>query len=482
MSTLIRKIDNLITIARKKTTPYVYSYFLPILVCLIVLLFWVANWQIVGLGVLVIATCFLLLTYDDFMPIIPFLFMIPMCFRDTTTAFQNDFTASIILFATLFIFVVLHFIKYPLKKLVFDNFFFVTLIVLAMYLLTGVFAGKFKHYFDAIDVLLISGLMPLIIHFLLSNKVDFSTSIDHRRYFLVCLLSAITLACLQMIFDKCLDHFFELYVSTQNKSSWSNTNHVASLCLIAIPLCLYLMISSKNWWIYLVELLLFYVTIYVSGSDGGFATIICFTPFIFILFYHHSHVKTKKYLNLIYLIIISAVLLALAIIFLFWIDNFIAFLDDSSSGTGRVNPYNLALKNFLTYPIFGLGLGEGRFVLDSTFPSSIEAYNGFYHSTFLHLLACCGLVGIAVYAFYYVKRIQLLGANDTVLGKFALMAFAMFAVYGMIENNEFNIVLLYMTTTITMIGLINKKGSGDKPLPLVYKPKKLPSINNVSWN
>ena len=62
------------------------------------------------------------------------------------------------------------------------------------------------------------------------------------------------------------------------------------------------------------------------------------------------------------------------------------------------------------------------------------------------------------------------------------MAFAMFAVYGMIENNEFNIVLLYMTTTITMIGLINKKGSDDKPLPLVYKPKKLPSINNVSWN
>lgn len=484
MFTLMKKLDNLITFARKKTQPYVYSYFLPIFVCLINFLFWVANWQIVGLGVLVVLTCFLLITFDDFMPIIPFLFMIPMCFRDTHIAFQNDFTASIILFAILFIFLVLHFIKYPLKKFVFDKFFFVLLIVLAMYLLTGIFALKFKHYFYAIDVMLISGLMPIIIHFLLSNKVDFSTNIDHRRYFFVCFLSAVTLACLQMVLDKTLYLFLSNFHSTLNKSAWSNTNHVASLCLIAIPVCLYLMISSKRWWIYLIELVFFYVCIYVSGSDGGLATILCFTPFIFILFYRHSHVKIKKYLGPLYMIIFSTVVLFLAYIALFNLENSLAYFDKHSSGTGRVYPYNLALRNFLKYPIFGLGLGEGRFVLDNAvfYNGMGSAYNGFYHSTLVHILACCGLVGIAVYIFYYVKRIQLLNSNDTVLGKFVIMAFLMFAVYGMIENNEFNIVLLYMTSIITMTGLINKKGSGDKPLPLVYERKKLPSINNVSWN
>ncbi len=480
----MKKIDKLINLAKEKTQPYVYSYFLPIFVCLINFLFWVANWQIVGLGVLVVLTCFLLITFDDFLPIIPCLFMIPMCFRNTKIAFQNDFTASIIFFAILFIFLVLHFIKYPLKKLVFDKFFFVIIIVLAMYLLTGVLAWKFKHYFNAIDVLLISGLMPLIIHFLLSNKVDFSTNIDHRRYFLVCFLSAATLACLQMVLDKTLDHFFVTFHSTLNESAWSNTNHIASLCLLAIPVCLYLMISSKCWWIYLIELVFFYVCVYVSSSDGGLATLLCFTPFIFILFYRHSHVKTKNYLRPLYIIIFSAVAIFLTYIALFNLENSLAYFDRHSSGTGRVYPYNLALRNFLKYPIFGLGLGEGKFVLDNAvfYNGMGSAYNGFYHSTLMHLLACCGLVGIAVYAFYYVKRIQLLNANDTVLGKFALMAFFMFAVYGMIENNEFNIVLLYMTTMITMIGLINKKGSGDKPLPLVYERRKLSSINNVSWN
>ena len=171
MFTLMKKIDNLITIARKETRPFVYSYFLPVFVFLVTLLFWSANWQIVGLGVLVVLTCFVLITFDDFMPIIPFLFMIPMCFRNSDVAFQKDFTACCIFFGILFIFIVLHFIKYPLKKLVFDKFFFVLLIVLAMYLLTGIFAGKFKNYFYAIDVLLISGLMPLAVHFFLSNKV-----------------------------------------------------------------------------------------------------------------------------------------------------------------------------------------------------------------------------------------------------------------------------------------------------------------------
>ena len=50
----------------------------------------------------------------------------------------------------------------------------------------------------------------------------------------------------------------------------------------------------------------------------------------------------------------------------------------------------------------------------------------------------------------------------------------MFAVYGMVDNGEFNIVLLVMTTLITLVGHINKNGSDDKPLPLFVK---IPKFN-----
>lgn len=484
----MKKLDNFINFARNKTKTFVYSKFLPVLICLVTLLFWVLDWQMVGFGILVAIACFLLLTYDDFLPVIPLLFMIPMCFRDSAIAFQRDFTASIILFAVLFVFFIIHFIKYPLKKLVVDNFFFVTLLVFATLLLTGVFAGKFEHYFDALDIMLISGAMPVVIHFLLTNKINFSTNINHRRYFCVCLLSAISLSCLQLLLAciKIKFYFNEISGSVPGAFCWTNSNNIASLCLLAIPVCLYLMISSKNWWIYLAVLILSYACIYISGSDGVLATILCFTPFLLILFYKHSHVKTKKYLGPLYIILFSVATLLLAYIVLFNLENGLAYFKRHSSGTGRVYPYTFALENFLQYPLFGLGLGEGKYALDNTmcdiYNVSKIVYNGFYHSTFMHILACCGIVGIAVYVLYYIKRIKLLGANDTVLGKFALFAFAMFAVYSMIDTNEFNIVLLYMTTMITVIGSLNKKGNGDKPLPLVYERKKLSFINNVSRN
>ena len=72
---------------------------------------------------------------------------------------------------------------------------------------------------------------------------------------------------------------------------------------------------------------------------------------------------------------------------------------------------------------------------------------------------------------FLTARMKYLLKNDSVLGYFALYSFIMFALYGLIENNEFNIVLMFMTTLITIVGLINKKGSDDKPLPLwVKKP------------
>ena len=88
------------------------------------------------------------------------------------------------------------------------------------------------------------------------------------------------------------------------------------------------------------------------------------------------------------------------------------------------------------------------------------------------MLACAGIVGVIVYAIYYVVRMKYLAKGNTLLGYFALFSLFMFGVYGMMENNEFNIVLMFMTTVITVVGLMNKKGSDDKPLPLYIKTPK----------
>ena len=117
-------------------------------------------------------------------------------------------------------------------------------------------------------------------------------------------------------------------------------------------------------------------------------------------------------------------------------------------------------------------MGGGKAALDTI--KATHNYYGYFHSTIYHILACCGVVGILTYVAYYITRIKYLLKNNTVFGQAAFYAFFMFGLYGLIDNGEFNIVLLFMTTLITVVGLINKNGSDDRPLPLFVK---IPKFN-----
>ena len=230
-----------------------------------------------------------------------------------------------------------------------------------------------------------------------------------------------------------------------------------------------MMLSSKRIFAWLIELLFLYLTLFLSGSDGSFATLGLFTPFLMLVVYKNVYRYNLKKIKLVFSLIIASAVIVLAYLCLFKLDVLLDFINDSANDTGRAYLYNLALKSFRSFPIFGIGLGGGNATLAAV--KDVLDYNGFFHSTFFHILTCTGIVGIIGYVIYYIARMKYLLKNDSLLGRFALYSFIMFALYGLIENNEFNIVLMFMTTLITIVGLINKKGSDDKPLPLwVKKP------------
>lgn len=469
MCTFVNKLNNLIVNLKQKSSGFVYSFFLPLVSSLFVLLFWIANLQIIGLLVIVLITSFVLIVYDDLLPIVSLMFMVPMVFRDTTYAFENQLVYCIIIFAILVLALIFHFIKYPIKKLEFDKFFFVILAIVGIFLIGGLFSGDCIHYFDGIGIFLMSGIVPLVIHLVFYNKVKTDTKIDIRKYLCIGFIIAISLASMELCFAK-------LHVSIYGKGAykpipggfcWANSNHIASLVLIAVPLCCYMMLSSKRILAWLIELSFLYLTLYLSGSDGAFATLGVFTPFLMLVVYKNVYKYNLKKLKLVFSIIISIAVIVLAYLCLFEFSVLLDFITSSSNSTGRELPYKMSIKTFLSYPIFGIGLGGGNAALNSV--KDILDYNGFYHSTFFHILACTGGVGIIGYVIYYLARMRYLLNKNSVLGSFALYAFIMFALYGLIENNEFNIVLLFMTTLITIVGLINKKGSDDKPLPLWVK-------------
>ena len=470
MVTIKQKLDNLINFARNKSEQFVYSYFFPVLVALITLLFWVANLQMVGFAIVTAIACFVLMVYDDFLPVVSFVFIIPMCFINTHELFSASLVPTIIIFSFLLFAIIFHFVKYSIK-IVLDKYFYILLCVAVIFIIGGLYTLKFDKYFEAVDLFAISAIMPIAIHVFFYNKVKLNDKIDCRKYFCFCVICAVTLASLQL----CYAHLYTALNGRWHMGkfpggfSWANTNHIASIILIAVPLCCYMMTSSKYIIAWFVELLFLYVSVYLSGSDGSFATLLALSPFLMYVLYQNTYRYNRKTLINFYFFMIACVVLALAYLCLFNSEVFLDYILDSSSGNGRLPLYELALENFFSQPIFGIGFGQGHFDLDTKLSA---AHNGFYHSTLFHLLSCAGIVGVIVYIIYYVVRIKYLMKGDTILGKYSLLSFIMFAAYGMVDNTELNIVLMFMATIITVVGLMNKKGSDDKPLPLYIKNPK----------
>ena len=469
MCTFMDKFNNLILNLRKKTFDYVYSWFLPLLSSLIVLLFWVANLQVIGLLAITLISCFVLIVFDDLLPFVSLLFMVPMAFRDTEIAFQTQLIPCIIIFALLASAIIFHFIKYPAKKIELDSFFFTLLSIVGIFLVGGLFSGDYSHYFDAIDIFLIAGISPLLIHVVLYNNIKVDNKIDLKKYLCMGFLIAISLACFELCFVKLHVTLYGevVFEDIPGYLCWANTNNFATLILIAIPLCCYMLLSSKHFWVWIGDLAFLCLALLVSGSDGAFATLGAFTPFLMYMVYKNVYKHNLPKLKLVYSCIFFIGVIALAYVCLFNSAILLDFIESSSDDRGRSLPYTMAIKLFRSFPLFGIGLGGGNAALKAVI--HIFDYNGFFHSTFFHILACTGAVGIIGYVFYYLARMKYLLNNDTVLGNFVLYSFILFALYSLIDTNEFNIVLAFMTTLITIVGLINKKGSDDKPLPLWVK-------------
>ena len=176
MHTTLDKLKFACAHARGKTENFFYGYFYPVYIALAVLLFWVANLQVVGFAIIIFTACFLLIFYDDFTPILPLIFMAPMSFRTLISGF---FTAEIVILAilaSLFISALIyHLIKYPIKRPLFDKFFFVCVGLFIVLLFSGLFSGKLKYFSYGLQVLFMAGVVPMLIHFLFLNKINFNT-------------------------------------------------------------------------------------------------------------------------------------------------------------------------------------------------------------------------------------------------------------------------------------------------------------------
>lgn len=462
---------NFLQFLKDKTSNFFYSYFYPIILSLVVFLFWVANLQFVALAIVVLTSCIILLTQENLILIIPQIFTAGMCFRDTTFAFTQKLVESCIFFGLFFLCLFIHFIKYPVKKFKLDNLFYAMLLVFLVYLLTYFISPYLIQFPFGMDLFCIAGLVPILIHLIFYNKIQFTSKIDVRKFLCVVFICATNLACAQLICVRLQNAKIINFIIAEASATlgWANQIHIANIILISIPLCCYMVLDAKHPLLWIIQIVILFVCMYFSYSDGCFATLLAFTPILMVYTYKYATKRNKAFLKTIYVLMTSAIILLAIYSLTFYPQQLLQKITKASSGTGRYVIHEFAISLIKENPVFGTGLNGGTYLLEIFQTGRKANYHGFYHSTLFQLLVCCGILGVIAYIIYYGVRLKCLAKNNTVLGTFAILAFCMFTVYAMVDNSEFNIVLLYMTTMITAIDCINKYGKSDMPLPLKIK-------------
>ncbi len=444
---------------KSQTQDFIYGDLFPVILCLFALAFFIADLSMIGFGGLILVGSFILIVYDDMTPTIPVLMIIPMTMRDTSILWYNVYPYFIIL--PVAVALIINFIRFPFKKPIFDKLCWCFMAIIISCLTGGFLTSTFMDLFKGIGFLLLAGVCAFSMHFVYLNKTKCPPNFNLKKYLCYCFVLATTLACVQLIYARIYVKFFSPKHFPFPGFCWANTAHIANLIIIAIPLLLYLIVTTKNVIPHLICLLFLYACLFNTKSEACFFIAIAFTPLLIFNLIKHA---PKKHLNKIYTFIslcACAVILVVCYYAFFQYKDLIKFLDRSIDDSGRHIIYLCGFELFCKNPIFGSGIGYA-------INNELELYSGYFHSTFVQTLATTGIVGLISYITLYVYRVKKLILNDTLLGRYSLMSFAMFAIYALIDNAEFNVVLIYITLVITIIGLANEKGN-DFSLPLTSK-------------
>lgn len=462
MHTLEIQEKNCISNIKDSAKDFVYSLFFPAILSLFVLLFWIADLQLLGTAVVCLSGAVILVFFEDITPSIPAFLLLGMSFRDS-----NSIPTSIPAITLMVIFglaIIFNLVRFPIKKVKFDSLCLCLTILTAVLLISGIFSPYFiAHYFQGLPLLVTIGVCPLIIHFFTINRVKYQKQYNNVNYFCYSFMFAVNTACLQLLYASLYnivagDKVFQV----PGNFGWTNTNHIANLILISVPICFYLISKSKNIYPLLIQLVFFYFSSFASQSDGALAVLVIFTPALLFKTQLSILPKNRIPFRCFWLLAITVCLVGLIYFVSFMPQDAQKFFEKMLSDSGRSPLYEKAWQTFIQFPIFGTGVGHSATIAG-------EKYGFTMHSTLFFAISSGGLLCLGAYVYLYFSRINSLNKNGNNLAIFLIIATMMFLGYGLIDNGECDIVLVYYTIAVSFALTQKKQAEIDYSLPAFKK-------------
>ncbi len=435
---------------------YFYGKTFPMLIGLFMLLCYTAKATFLALLVLSLLTAFVLLFYKNLAPIFPMLFMAVFSLRnfDDLANIGTLLSLSPVVLALL-----ARPFLHPVKLSKPGIMFFPLIGVCLAWALGGILRPEHNFLFGLPQFLSL-GVAMLVIYLLFYYNLPKKESFCLKKYLCYSLL----VGGLVITAELSLRAYLHFVSHELGSLGWGNVNTSATFLLLSIPACYYLIIKSRIIHPLILCLVLLYIGVLLSDSDGALAFLVVYTPFLILYTYRNVYRTKRKQFS--YTFAIIAIVLAtasIALISVYGLKGALELLQINASSSGREPIYLEAIELFKQNPIFGYGF---HYKADITNGASLMQYN--FHSTLFHAMATMGILGVLAYGVYVIARLFILMRKCSPFTTIMLVAFTMFESYSMIDCSEINAIPLMttLTTIIVVVELVTKKDRLQTALPL----------------
>lgn len=440
---------------KKTLNRFIESRFFPLAIILIALTIWSYKFYLKDdnlttytyLSVFFLSIPFSLLvifkkdTIYSTMPLLAILFTLGMTGMniDSVKSSLLGFMSGFLMLGSIIFHLIYYKVKFKLKSLG------ISLILISISFLIPLLYTPFNE----VSLLLSSlGLIYLVVYLFYANTISANQINKLVRYLgFIALLLSLQLfiiwlnGLLKWENGNIIENFLTIFNSSTTDPGWGNINDLTiHLVLSSVVFIFYIEKYPKSFlpWLFLGWIGFW---IYVSNARGSMIT---YTILIgLVALYYTVRGNRDQRINLI-----KTLLVGLIMIFIFSpiineiIDKFFNsfYLDDPNKTlTGRIKLWwdheDSAWNTFLKYPVFGSGWHTKPFILN---PSQNRVT--IYHSTFFHVLATGGILGIILLGYHWIKVFQIFKKNFHLkISLILLLGLVITQFHGLFDNTQYMI-------------------------------------------
>ncbi len=249
---------------------------------------------------------------------------------------------------------------------------------------------------------------------------------------------------------------------------WGTYNAIGCITAMCVPAAFYFAATQKQGWIFTLLGTVIFMGVILTQSRGS----ILFGAIIYIVSVIVTIAVSKRRERIGHLVLLALTVIAVVVCVIVFREKlkniFDSLLKVEMDDNGRKPLFEEAWKYFLNYPVFGVGWGGERWLINGN--SFLHYFMA--HNTYLQILGSLGVFGMAAYLFHRVQTLFVLFRRFNVEKCFIALIIGALLLTCLTDCHLYSFYpAIYYSVLLLFLEGINKRGD-DGNIPHSKKRKK----------